>query len=168
MFLSRIYLQRRPDFILSIHNWFLHHGCTYVCIIHMNIFKNDYLAGMLLQVKSQSAISSVWVGYLWRLSSQRPTRIAKFMGPTWGPPRSCRPQMGPMLAPWNLLSSSSWVQHEAHLGPVGLRWAPCWPHEICYKVSFEPVQFVWYVWYVGNIFDAVSQYNKCGAYQGLY
>ena len=32
------------------------------------------------------------------------TQRAKFMGPTWGPPGSCRPQMGPMLAPWNLLS----------------------------------------------------------------
>ena len=31
-------------------------------------------------------------------------RIAKFMGPTWGSPGSCRPQMGPMLAPWTLLS----------------------------------------------------------------
>ena len=29
---------------------------------------------------------------------------AKFMGPTWGPPGSCRPQMGPMLASWTLLS----------------------------------------------------------------
>ena len=26
------------------------------------------------------------------------------MGPTWGPPGSCRPQMGPILAPWTLLS----------------------------------------------------------------
>ena len=26
------------------------------------------------------------------------------MGPTWGPPGSCRPQMGPMLIPWTLLS----------------------------------------------------------------
>ena len=26
------------------------------------------------------------------------------MGPTWGPPGSCRPQMGPMLAPWTFLS----------------------------------------------------------------
>ena len=25
------------------------------------------------------------------------------MGPIWGPPGSCRPQMGPMLAPWTLL-----------------------------------------------------------------
>ena len=27
-----------------------------------------------------------------------------FMGPTWGPHGSCQPQMGPMLAPWTLLS----------------------------------------------------------------
>ena len=26
------------------------------------------------------------------------------MGPTWGPPGSCRSQMGPKLAPWSLLS----------------------------------------------------------------
>ena len=32
------------------------------------------------------------------------TQIAKSMGPTWGPPWSCRPQMGAMLAPWALLS----------------------------------------------------------------
>ena len=30
-------------------------------------------------------------------------QITKFMGPTWGPPGSCRPQLGPMLAPWTLL-----------------------------------------------------------------
>ena len=34
----------------------------------------------------------------------RSTQIAKFMVPTWGPSGSCRPQMGPMLAAWNLLS----------------------------------------------------------------
>ena len=38
------------------------------------------------------------------LASPNTTQIAKFMGPTWGPPGSCRPQMGPMLAPWTLLS----------------------------------------------------------------
>ena len=30
--------------------------------------------------------------------------IARFMGPTWGPPWSCRTQVDPMLAPWTLLS----------------------------------------------------------------
>ena len=28
----------------------------------------------------------------------------QFMGLTWGPPGSCRPQMGPIVAPWTLLS----------------------------------------------------------------
>ena len=32
------------------------------------------------------------------------TQIARSMGPTWGPPGSCRSQMGPMLVPWTLLS----------------------------------------------------------------
>ena len=28
---------------------------------------------------------------------------------------------------------SSWGQYGAHLGPVGPRWAPCWPHEPYYQ-----------------------------------
>ena len=36
------------------------------------------------------------------------SQIAKFMGPTWGPPGSCRHQMGPMWAPWALLSGLSY------------------------------------------------------------
>ena len=39
--------------------------------------------------------------------AQRTSLIARFMGPTWGPPGSCRPQAGPMLAPWILLSGRS-------------------------------------------------------------
>ena len=31
-------------------------------------------------------------------------QLDTFMGPTWGPPGSCQPQMGPMLSPWTLLS----------------------------------------------------------------
>ena len=37
--------------------------------------------------------------------------IARFMGPTWGPS-----------------------------GPTGPRWAPCWPHELCY-LGVESVTF---------------------------
>ena len=33
-----------------------------------------------------------------------PAQIAKFLWPTWGPPGSWRPQMGPMLASWTLIS----------------------------------------------------------------
>ena len=53
-------------------------------------------------------IALIWKHYssgmikLWNLVAL-PSQIAKFMGPTWGPPGSFRPQMGPMLAPWTLL-----------------------------------------------------------------
>ena len=33
-----------------------------------------------------------------------PTQISKLTGPTWGPSGYCRHSMGPMLAPWTLLS----------------------------------------------------------------
>ena len=35
------------------------------------------------------------------------------------------------------IKQSSWGQHGAHLGPVGPRWAPCWPHEPCYRDPCE-------------------------------
>ena len=31
------------------------------------------------------------------------SQIKKVLWPTWGPPGSCRPQMGPMMSPWTLL-----------------------------------------------------------------
>ena len=46
-----------------------------------------------------------------------PSQIAKFMGPTWDPPGSCRHQMGPMLAPWTLLSGISLT-----FASLPLRW----------------------------------------------
>ena len=41
---------------------------------------------------------------LWRQCHAMTSQIAKFMGPTWDPPGCCRPQMGPSLAPLNLIS----------------------------------------------------------------
>ena len=35
--------------------------------------------------------------------------IARLMGPTWGPSGADRTQVGPMLAPWMLLSGSGWL-----------------------------------------------------------
>ena len=37
-----------------------------------------------------------------------PAQIARFMGPTWGPPGSCRPQVGPMLAPHLAIREITW------------------------------------------------------------
>ena len=42
------------------------------------------------------------------------------MGPTWGPPGSCQPQMGPMLAPWTLLLGyPAWFAPNSYLTPSG-------------------------------------------------
>ena len=37
------------------------------------------------------------------------TLVARFMGPTWGPPRSDKTQVGPMWATWTLLSGKPWI-----------------------------------------------------------
>ena len=46
--------------------------------------------------------------YIMKLAGHRgiikTTQIGKFTWPTWGPPGSCRSHVGPMLAPWALLS----------------------------------------------------------------
>ena len=49
--------------------------------------------------------------------------IARFMGPTWGSPGSCRPQVGPILAPGTLLSGVCllWIQHLISIQPQFLR-----------------------------------------------
>ena len=54
------------------------------------------------------------------------SQIARFMGPTWGPYGSCRPQMGPMLAPWTLLSGLLYGMSRIYPYPLGL---PHW-HQV--------------------------------------
>ena len=49
----------------------------------------------------------------WYVRWDMVSQIARFMGPTWGPPGSCRPQMGPMLAPWALLSGLVCNEHDS-------------------------------------------------------
>ena len=49
-----------------------------------------------------------WLVYRPDCTGSQASRIARFMGPTWGPPGSCRPPMGPILAIWTLLSGIIW------------------------------------------------------------
>ena len=42
--------------------------------------------------------------------------------------------------PWE---QGSWGQHGAHLGPTRPRWAPCWPHELCYLGWFCMCVHTW-------------------------
>ena len=54
-------------------------------------------------------LSDVWERPLNLIPYSIIPQKAKFMGPTWGPSGSCRPQVGPMLARWTLLSRSAFL-----------------------------------------------------------
>ena len=54
---------------------------------------------------------------IWRLS-----QIAKFIGPIWDQPWSCRPHMGPMLAPRTLLSGMFCSRYMLCLVLTKYRW----------------------------------------------
>ena len=85
------------------------------------------------------------------------TQITKFMGPTWGPPGSCRPQMGPMLAPWTLLSGEVYCPAcRTTLVATRFRVAVICPiiqvpH--CIRVFFY---FVWFV-FINHIFQFYNE-----------
>ena len=56
--------------------------------------------------------------------------ITRFMGPTWGPSRAERTQVGPMLAPWTLLSGSA-------LPGTGYLWPTRYWLQVHYLISFN-------------------------------
>ena len=79
------------------------------------------MSGIPVTSHKHYAISYHWQLYclfssLFRLTTKKTSKLritahlAKFMRPTWSPPGSCRPQMGPMLAPWTLLSGRPFVR----------------------------------------------------------
>ena len=75
-------------------------------------------------------------GLLWEKSTDwRVPQTVKLMGPTWGPPGSYRPQMGPMLVPWTLLSQSH------HKGAVILKVFPCYNIIIFISPPLLPLTF---------------------------
>ena len=70
-------------------------ACENMGIIYIYIYYpwNLFLFISVISVQAMTCANT-------RIHSQ----ITRFIGTTWGPPGSCRPQMGPMLAPRTLLS----------------------------------------------------------------
>ena len=69
------------------------------------------------QLLSIMQFPSIWNFYIlhFPLSKYLTSRIERCMGPTWGLFGADRTQVGPMLAPWILLSGMVWHQHEIWL-----------------------------------------------------
>ena len=78
--------------------------------IHLNVFHTSSTRDLYLNawgIKIWSCLSESTRSIADKISLW--TQIAKYLAPTWGPPGSCRPQMGPMLAPWTLLSGRAFI-----------------------------------------------------------
>ena len=60
------------------------------------------------------------------------TQITKFMGPTWGPPGSCRPHVGPTLAP------GTFIRYVKYISVAWKYWCEIWDH----PMKFSIVEFL--------------------------
>ena len=94
------------------------------------------------------------------------TQIAQFTGPTWGPPGSYRPQMGPTLAPCNLLSGKDCVHDKMYK-----RWSTESVWSIYRKRDISPTifhssmsAFIMMTSSNGNIFRVAGP--LCGEFTG--
>ena len=88
-----------------VHNlWFI---VLYIFIVmpinHYSSRKCIFLISNIM-AGTKSSIRRYMQMYQIHFLGWRLPQIAKFIGPTWGPSGSCRPQMGPMLAQWTLIS----------------------------------------------------------------
>ena len=81
-------------------------GNCWVCHPQMVIFMNCWTRNnkVLIFVLVVTWMTPHYTNALLRFIPQK----TRFMGPTWGPTESCRPQMGPMLAPCTLLSGTTY------------------------------------------------------------
>ena len=79
---------------------------------HMHGGMRQLNHALLYSIISTRVFTFIWNLYDYRwLPCRRPIAflIARFMGPTWGPSGADRTQVGPMLAPWTLLSGISTI-----------------------------------------------------------
>ena len=77
-------------------------------------FETDWANEMDVMDEWDFVCSEFWIDILhcsnsldFSLYREATALIARFMGPTWGPSVADRTQVGPMLAPWTLLSGWS-------------------------------------------------------------
>ena len=103
---GRIASYRRPYTILFNSSPLEKNGCHFADNIFVCIFMNEVeystLTGELCEYVGQKCHIRRFACTLTLIRAI--SLIATFMGPTWGPSGADRTQVGPMLAPWTLLS----------------------------------------------------------------
>ena len=78
-----------------------------------------------------AAMHPIWVASVRNsIQTALQTQIARFVGPSWGPPGSCQPQMGPMLTPWTLLAGKGY-----HCLCSDFPNHQYWPYNVLHSIS---------------------------------
>ena len=96
---------------------------------------------------------SCQLGEIWRT-----TQVARFMWPTRSPPGSCRPHVGPTLAPRTLLSGEPHLMTSNAWVPARIDIIQCHLHISCQA----PIQEsrLWLLLAVNNFFDAFGDLHE--------
>ena len=83
-------------------------------VLSIRYLQKPFIKNCLFEKKRTNALRQnkchLVVKFAWCKQSYR----ARFMGPTWGPSGAVRSQVGPMLAPWTLLSGMNRSPHLYH------------------------------------------------------
>ena len=82
-----------------------------------------------------------WVNLVLTLF-EKPSQIAEFIWATWGPPESCRPQVGPTSAPMNFAVRDVVVMFSFKMRIKQLKWTIVWICPIWVKTSIKLVVMV--------------------------
>ena len=101
-------IARRDEKHLSLRIWCGLYWRFYVLYIYIYILQAYHNVPVVRQNQNDT-VSIILISFLyWHIMV---SLIARFMGPTWGPSGAGRtqvgPMLGPMLAPWTLLSGMS-------------------------------------------------------------
>ena len=90
--------------------------------------------------------------------SHIPSQIARFMWPTWGPPGADRTLVGPMLAPWTLLSriSRNWIYAKINIFISYVEHRSQIPLEFKSRVTLKLDVWTWKA--IGHLFYATSSF----------
>ena len=112
------------------HNMESEFASVFLSLINVFVWLDALQPTTGKEVASIRRVAGYWV-------DPQATPIARFMGPTWGPSGSDRTQMGPMLAPWTLLSGWPWSIQLFRFKSI----IQCGLHYLCWS-SFITIQWI--------------------------
>ena len=123
--------------LCSVFSFLSGYNIQFVSVFYIKLTGLNYICFRIKEILAHDVYEHIAppyrVGVDWRWSidvgTNIQTHIARFMEPAWDPPGPCRPQMGPMLAPWTLLSGTVVIEcltaYLIYVLPLCSDWNDC-------------------------------------------